>query len=129
MRPTMRLIRIPAPTEKADLAVLGVSTAASFAGPGMAAPTCCSVSPAIRLASLRGALSASTISLFEGMSAAGLEESSIWLSEIVVLHLVEKCFVANVQLFRSPALVATIAVQDGLNLLAFNKTQRSLSDL
>src|SRR5215813_12685241 len=128
MRPTMRLIRIPAPTKKADFAVLGVSTGASFAGPGIAAPTCRSVSPAIRLASFRGSFSASTISSFEGISAARLKESSIWLSEIVVFHLIEKSFVTNIQVFGSPTLVATIAIQGRLNLPAFDKTQRSLCD-
>ena len=124
----MRLIRMPAPTEKADLAVLTVSTCVFFAGgSGLTVPTCASVSPA-ELASFGDLLFASKMFLFEGMSAAGFEESSIWLSEIVVLHFVEKRFVTNIQVFRSPTFVAAIAIQDRLNLLAFDKTQRSLSD-
>src|SRR5690242_11557156 len=113
IRPTMRLMRMPAPTATAERPVLVVSCLlGGTCGRALAvpAPICSRVSPATAPA---------------GFST--FRSSFIWASERVFLHLVEERFITDAQVFGGLALVSLISFQRGFDLAAFDDAQDAMS--
>src|SRR6185369_16241436 len=111
MSPTTRLMRMPAPTKKAERPVLVSVLAGKVFGLAsrVPAPTCSRVSPATSLADF-----------------SGLTSCFIWASERVVLHFVEKRFVTDAKVFGGLALVSEIRCERSLDFAAFDETQHAM---
>src|SRR5690242_19754369 len=118
MSPTMRLMRMPAPTKNAERPVLVSPLAGTALGLAsrVPAPTCSRVSPATSLAGFSG-LATFTWGCF------------IWASERVVLHLVEKRFVTDAKVFGGLAFVAEIRCERSLDFAAFDETQDAMGHI